>query len=109
MVLKGNGRGGRNQEFVLSLVRKAAEVPRALFVSAATDGTDGPTDAAGAVVDSHSLERAAEAGLDPDAFLKNNDSYTFFEKLGDLIITGPTRTNVMDVRIVLVAEFLPIA
>jgi len=109
VVLKGNGRGGRNQEFALSLVRKAAEVPRALFVSAATDGTDGPTDAAGAVVDSLSLERAVEAGLNPDAFLKNNDSYTFFEKLGDLIITGPTRTNVMDVRIVLVAEFPPIA
>jgi len=90
-------------------VRKAAEVPRALFVSEATAGTDGPTDAAGAVVDSHSLERAAEAGLDPDEFLKYNDLYTFFEKLGNLIITRPTRTNVMDIRIILVAEFLPIA
>jgi len=84
-------------------VKKAAEVPRTLFVSAATDGTDGPTDAAGAVVDSHSVDRAAEARLDSDAFLKNNDSYTFFEKLGDLIITGPTRTNVMDIRLILVA------
>ncbi len=102
--LKGNGRGGRNQEFVLSLVRKAAELPRSLFISAATDGTDGPTDAAGAVVDSHTLERASEAGLDPDVFLKNNDSYTFFKKLRDLIITGPTRTNVMDIRIILASE-----
>ncbi len=90
-------------------MRKAAEVPSALFVSAATDETDGPTDAAGAVVDSHSVERAAEAGLDPHEFLKYNDLNTFFEKLGDLIITRPTRTNVMDIRIILVAEFLPIA
>jgi len=104
VVLKGNGRGGRNQEFALSLVKRAAEAPRALFVSAATDGTDGPTDAAGAIVDSSTLERASMAGLDPDTFLKNNDSYTFFEKLGDLIVTGPTRTNVMDVRIILEAK-----
>jgi glycerate 2-kinase len=101
--IRGNGRGGRNQEFALSLVRDACKIPRCVFLSVGTDGTDGPTDAAGAVVDSLTLGRSLEKGLDPDAFLKNNDSYTFFHALGDLIITGPTRTNVMDVRIVLIA------
>jgi hydroxypyruvate reductase len=99
----GNGLGGRNQEFALSLVNEASEIPDCLFASVGTDGTDGPTDAAGALVDSSTLSRSREKGLDHDTFLRNNDSYTFFQKLGDLIITGPTRTNVMDVRVVLVA------
>jgi len=102
--IKGSGLGGRNQEFALSLVKRAAKLPGALFLSAGTDGTDGPTDAAGALVDTDSLSRASLAHLDPDTFLENNDSYHFFQKLGDLIVTGPTRTNVMDVRIVLVAS-----
>ncbi len=101
--IRGNGRGGRNQEFALSLVRDAAKIPSCVFFSVGTDGTDGPTDAAGAVADSLTLARSLEKGLDPDAFLKKNDSYTFFHALGDLIITGPTRTNVMDVRLVLLA------
>ena len=100
----GDGLGGRNQEFALALVEGASRIPGALFLSAGTDGTDGPTDAAGAVVDSETLERAISMGMDPGDFLRNNDSYHFFERLGDLIITGPTRTNVMDVRIVLVGE-----
>jgi hydroxypyruvate reductase len=83
--LKGSGLGGRNQEFALSLVKRAAKLPGALFLSAGTDGTDGPTDAAGAVVDTDSLSRASSAYLDPDTFLENNDSYHFFQKLGDLI------------------------
>jgi hydroxypyruvate reductase len=96
--------GGRNQEFALALVRMASRLANTLFLSAGTDGTDGPTDAAGAVVDSHSLERAEAQGLNPDGFLAENDSYHFFHALGDLIVTGPTRTNVMDARIVLVGE-----
>ncbi|MEJ2718200.1 MAG: glycerate kinase [Deltaproteobacteria bacterium] len=104
VVIKGSGFGGRNQEFALALVRTASRLPNTLFLSAGTDGTDGPTDAAGAVVDSRTLERAEAAGLNPDAFLARNDSYHFFHELGDLIMTGPTRTNVMDARIVLVGE-----
>jgi glycerate 2-kinase len=99
----GSGVGGRNQEFALSLVKDASEISGCLFVSVGTDGTDGPTDAAGAIVDSMTLARSAAKGLDPDAFLKNSDSYTFFRALDDLVVTGPTRTNVMDVRLVLVA------
>lgn len=104
VAVKGDGLGGRNQHFILSLVQKASKIPNALFLSVGSDGTDGPTDAAGAVVDSHTLERALSLGLDPDEFLRNYDSYHFFEKLGDLVLTGPTRTNVMDIRIILVAR-----
>jgi glycerate 2-kinase len=98
----GNGKGGRNQEFALSVVRDASEIPGCLFASVGTDGTDGPTDAAGAIVDSLTLVRSREKGLDPEVFLRNNDSYSFFCELGDLLVTRPTRTNVMDVRLVLV-------
>ncbi|MEE9262926.1 MAG: MOFRL family protein, partial [Vicinamibacteria bacterium] len=66
------------------------------ILSAGTDGTDGPTDAAGAFVDGTTLARARSAGLDTDTFLRGNDSYTFFDNLGDLLRTGPTGTNVMD-------------
>jgi len=104
VVLKAAGLGGRNQHFALSLVRKAAEIRNSVFLSAGTDGSDGPTDAAGAIVDDGTLHRALSLGLNPQTFLANNDSYNFFRPLGDLIITGPTRTNVMDVRIVLVAS-----
>ena len=104
VVIHGDGKGGRNQEFALALVRRASELPGTLFLSAGTDGTDGPTDAAGAMVDDSTLERAQSMGLNPDEFLMRNDSYTFFQKVGDHIITGPTRTNVMDVRIVLVGK-----
>ncbi len=102
VVIKGNGKGGRNQHFALSLVRKVSKISRSLFMSAGTDGTDGPTDAAGAVVCSDTLRRAQRLGINPDEYLRNNDSYNFFQPLGDLIVTGPTRTNVMDVRICLV-------
>ncbi len=71
-------------------------------MSGGTDGTDGPTDAAGAIVDHTTVQRAWEMGLDLKAHLENNNAYPFFEKLGDLLITGPTYTNVMDVRIILV-------
>lgn len=103
VVVKGDGLGGRNQHFVLSLVRKASKIPNTLFLSAGSDGTDGPTDAAGAVADNFTLDLAQSLGLNPDEFLKDYDSYHFFEKLGDLVFTGPTRTNVMDIRMVLIS------
>jgi glycerate 2-kinase len=74
-----------------------------VVLSGGTDGTDGPTDAAGAVGDGLTVKRAEVLGLRPAAFLSNNDSHRFFEKLGDLVHTGPTNTNVMDLRIMLVA------
>jgi hydroxypyruvate reductase len=73
-----------------------------VVLSGGTDGTDGPTDAAGAVADQNTVARAAAAGLNPRRSLDANDSYSFFDSLGDLIRTGPTGTNVMDVRLVLV-------
>lgn len=103
VTLRGTGLGGRNQEFALSLVETSARIPGMLFLSAGTDGTDGPTDAAGAVVDSTTRERASVMKLDPTQYLRDNNSYHFFEQLGDLIMTGPTLTNVMDVRIMLLS------
>jgi hydroxypyruvate reductase len=94
--------GGRNQEFALASSLGIEGLPDTLILSGGTDGTDGPTDAAGAVADGTTVERAQALNLDPMAFLDNNDSYTFFEQLGDLFITGPTLTNVMDLRVILV-------
>jgi len=102
VTLRGNGLGGRNTEFVLAAAMEIAGLPGIVVFSAGTDGTDGPTDAAGAVADGTTLDRARERGLSPSEFLRNNDSYHFFEALGDLVVTGPTLTNVMDLRIVLV-------
>lgn len=97
----GTGQGGRNQEFALAAADGLAQLERPVVVaSVGTDGVDGPTDAAGAVVRSDTLSRAAAAGLPPvSAFLANNDSYNFFSRLGDLIKTGPTGTNVGDLQI----------
>jgi len=102
VTLRGQGKGGRNQEFALAAAFDIAELRDVVILSAGTDGTDGPTDAAGAVVDGETLARARAAGLDPRKALDENDAYPFFEALGDLVMTGPTRTNVMDVRLVLV-------
>jgi len=102
VTLRGNGVGGRNQEFCLAGAFEIEGVEKVVILSGGTDGTDGPTDAAGAISDHTTLQRARAVGLDPKTYLRNNDSYHFFEKLGDLLITGPTRTNVMDVRILLV-------
>lgn len=102
VTLKGGGKGGRNQEFVLAAVAGIEGLERTVVFSAGTDGTDGPTDAAGAVADGQTLARAVELGLDAGASLDDNDAYHFFEPLGDLVITGPTRTNVMDLRLLLV-------
>lgn len=102
VTLKGKGKGGRNQEFSLAAALDIAGLPDVVILSAGTDGTDGPTDAAGAIADGDTVKRAIAAGLKPRAALDGNDAYPFFERLGDLIVTGPTRTNVMDVRLVLV-------
>lgn len=102
VTLKGSGKGGRNQEFALAAALASSGMENFVVLSGGTDGTDGPTDAAGAVVDSSTLARAETAGLDPAKYLGDNDSYHFFDKLGDLYKTGPTNTNVMDVRILLV-------
>ncbi|MBM3794918.1 MAG: glycerate kinase [Acidobacteria bacterium] len=97
-----NGLGGRNQEFVLAAAIDLAGVDGVTVLSAGTDGTDGPTDAAGAIADGRTVERAAKLGLAAQAMLAANDSYHFFDPLGDLLRTGPTRTNVNDVRLLLI-------
>lgn len=102
VTVRGAGMGGRNQEFVLAAAIELAGLPGVVVLSVGTDGTDGPTDAAGAVADGATLARAARLGLDARRHLADNDSYHFFEPLGDLLKTGPTNTNVMDVRLVLV-------
>jgi hydroxypyruvate reductase len=98
VTLKGDGLGGRNQEFVLAAAIDIAGLPNAVVFSAGTDGTDGPTDAAGAIADGDTLRRAPDARR----YLDDSDSYHYFEALGDLVKTGPTDTNVMDVRLILV-------
>ena len=104
VTVKGKGLGGRNQEFCLAAALEISELKDVVILSGGTDGTDGPTDAAGAIADSRTVERARRLGLNAAEFLDNNDSYHFFEKLQDLLITGPTNTNVMDVRLVLVGK-----
>jgi len=102
VTVRGKGKGGRNQELALAMVRELAGLEGVLVLSAGTDGTDGPTDAAGAFVDGGTLERARKLGLEPEDYLRENDSYNFFEALGDLFVTGPTGTNVMDLQIALI-------
>jgi len=101
VTVRGTGKGGRNQEFVLAATISLQNSGPATIFSAGTDGIDGPTDAAGAIADQHTLDRARALGLDPQRSLDRHDSYHFFEPLDALITTGPTGTNVMDVRIVL--------
>ena len=103
VTIRGNGLGGRNQEFCLSAALDLAGLPlRVVVLCGGTDGNDGPTDAAGAVVDPFTVTRGKVTGSEAADFLNNNDAYHFFEKTGDLLVTGPTRTNVMDIRLVLV-------
>jgi glycerate-2-kinase len=96
VTIRGQGSGGRNQELALAAAFGLRGLPNVLFASIGTDGSDGPTDAAGAWVDGTTLDRAEAAGLDAGRALALNDSYTFFDRLGDLIRTGPTNTNVND-------------
>jgi glycerate 2-kinase len=98
----GNGLGGRNQELSLSAALNLKDAETCVIASLSTDGVDGPTDVAGAVVDGFTLQRAAQLGLDPEKFLAENDSYHFFSKLGDGIITGATGTNVNDISVIVV-------
>lgn len=101
----GSGTGGRNQELALALAQPLSSLDGPFTAaSIGTDGIDGPTDAAGAVVDGTTLARAAAAGLEPDAYLDDNNSYAFFLTLDDLIRLGPTDTNVGDLQVVLVKE-----
>jgi len=102
VTIHGDGLGGRNQEFALAAAIDIAGLENVAVLSAGTDGTDGPTDAAGAIADGRTVARARELGLEAAAYLRNNDSYHFFEALGDLVKTGPTGTNVADVRLVLI-------
>jgi hydroxypyruvate reductase len=98
----GKGRGGRNQEIALSVANALARDPADVALgSVGTDGIDGPTDAAGAYVDRSTIERAQQQSLDPDAYLADNNAYAFFQSLNDLIMTGPSTTNVGDLQIVL--------
>lgn len=89
--------GGRNQEFVLTAAMELSGLNNAAVISFGTDGIDGPTDAAGALADGFTIQRARQLGLDPASYLERNDPYPFFKQLKDLLFTGPTGTNVMDV------------
>jgi glycerate 2-kinase len=100
----GSGKGGRNQEFALAAAATLAQIGTpAVIASVGTDGIDGPTDAAGAIADDTTLQRARADGLEPDRFFSDNNVYAFFDALGDLIQTGPTGTNVGDLQVILLA------
>lgn len=101
VTVRGDGKGGRAQEFALAAAIAMEGIPDALILSAGTDGTDGPTDAAGGMVSGETVRRGAKAGLSAREYLERNDSYAFLEGTGDLVKTGPTGTNVMDVNIML--------
>jgi len=103
VTVKGRGKGGRNQELALSAAIGIRGLKAAL-AALATDGIDGPTDAAGAIADGMTYEKASSINLSVDKHLSENDSYSFFKSLGDLIITGPTGTNVNDIILILVAD-----
>jgi hydroxypyruvate reductase len=102
VTLQGDGKGGRNQEFALAAAMGLDGTSGVVFLGGGTDGTDGPTEAAGALADGQTLSRARRMGMNAADYLRRNDSYRFFRQLNDLVITGPTRTNVMDVYLFLV-------
>ena len=103
MTLSGHGgRGGRNTEYLLALALALDGAPGIHALACDTDGIDGAGDAAGAMISPDTLARAAAAGLDPAALLTGHDSHALFSALGDLIVTGPTRTNVNDFRVILI-------
>ncbi len=102
VTVKGSGRGGRNQEVALGAALAIDGLAETLVISLGTDGTDGPTDAAGALADGTTIQRGANLHLDPHRSLAENDAYSYFDALGDLLMTGPTRTNVNDIMCVFV-------
>ena len=102
VTVTGSGKGGRNMEFALATALDISGQAAIVCLSCGTDGSDGPTDAAGAVCDHTTVDRARQRGLDAAQFLDDNNAYPFFEALGDLVITGPTHANVMDMRVILV-------
>jgi glycerate-2-kinase len=102
VTVTGRGLGGRNQEIALGAALKLCGLDGVVVASLSTDGVDGPTDAAGALVDGKTLTRAEKIGVIPEEYLAKNDSYNFFSKLGDLIFTGPTGTNVNDISVIVV-------
>jgi hydroxypyruvate reductase len=102
VTIRGTGKGGRNQEFALAAALEIDGCDGVAILSAGTDGTDGPTDATGAIAFHDTVRRARDLGLDPRRHLDNNDAYPLFDSLDDLIITGPTGTNVMDIHLVLI-------
>jgi hydroxypyruvate reductase len=106
VTLRGKGRGGRNQEMALAFALAAERLKLSgdwVFLSGGTDGRDGPTDAAGGVVDPRTLTRIRDAGADPAALLEDNDSYRALTAAGDLLRTGATGTNVADLQVLLIA------
>jgi hydroxypyruvate reductase/glycerate 2-kinase len=102
VTVRGSGIGGRNMELALAFAMEIEGIKGITLLSAGTDGTDGPTDAAGAIVDGETVKKLKAAGLDPAEYLANNDSYDFFRKTGELFVTGPTGTNVMDLQIIVI-------
>ena len=104
VTLQGTGKGGRNMELALAAGIAIENLDNVAIASLATDGTDGPTDSAGGIVDGSTVERARRKNLDPRRYLEKSDSYHFFHQLGDLILTGPTNTNVNDLMFAFVFE-----
>jgi glycerate 2-kinase len=103
VTVRGDGMGGRNQEFCLAAAMEVEGMNRVVILSGGTDGTDGPTDAAGGLVDGSTVVRGRAKSLDAAEFLTRNDSYNFLRATGDLLFSGPTLTNVMDLQITLIA------
>jgi hydroxypyruvate reductase len=101
VTIEGKGKGGRNQELGLSAAIAIDGLDNLVILSGGTDGSDGPTDAAGAIVDGNTIERARQQRIDAHQFLRNNDAYNFLKQTHDLLITGPTNTNVMDIHIIM--------
>jgi glycerate 2-kinase len=103
VTVKGSGIGGRNMELALAFALELKATSGITLLAAGTDGTDGPTDAAGTIVDGATIAKAAARGMDPEDYLNRNDSYSFFKAVGSLLMTGPTGTNVMDIQIILIS------
>ena len=101
VTVRGNGIGGRNQEFALASAIELVDRHRVVVLSAGTDGIDGPTDAAGAIIDGATVSRGRSQGYDVEKYMTRNDAYNFLRATGDLIVTGPTHTNVMDIQVML--------